>query len=597
MLRSDAAQWLNAVADQPGMDDFSFPDDAPDDADRASGDDQHDWGYDDGVDDRNDRHDDDDDDRDRSYVDHLVDHGYYDTDDTGTFDHDTYDREVDGDGAVDGLVPIGRALRRAVDGSLGRSLRRSPDDPPLEMTAAPGSLYAAYEGYARSFFDRCAPIAPAEVVIEMTGLRLGPHDRELVASLVCARVADGAVSGIDPSYRALASLVIATRSTTGMTDGLAGILDPSFVTLAGNEWARCAGARLAEEHPEICQVQLREGLAELLEPLYDEAVRTAVLLRACHGGYRLPRSLPEAAIAGLGVFQRNGCCLGRTSVASLLLLGTGATPADLPRSSLGYDPGETAESDEPAQDVWDWHEELQVSLVEEILDTSAGDPHSDTDTDTDNDEEQLLHRIGLLGLVLSHRPARRAELEALLGSLAWLFDLHVISASRFISRRDAEVDRAREKRGELEHPDEDLLADARDGNDADGGRMRSRSCSACSEPAGTTGDTGAVVLARDRRLCLDVLVAHLVRPISAEGAVLGVYDRSVLSRLVVAAVEQVSVSMQLCSRFRLELATGELLRPSHNERGARRWDRRVLWLRTRRPRTRSSLALPVVSIG
>lgn len=52
----------------------------------------------------------------------------------------------------------------------------------------------------------------------------------------------------------------------------------------------------------------------------------------------------------------------------------------------------------------------------------------------------VLGRIGLLGPVLSYRPGRRAELEALLGSLPWLFDLHVVPASSIVWRRDAEPD-------------------------------------------------------------------------------------------------------------------------------------------------------------
>lgn len=54
----------------------------------------------------------------------------------------------------------------------------------------------------------------------MTGLRLGPFDRELVASFACARVADVAIAGVDPVYSALASRAVATRSTTGATDAL-----------------------------------------------------------------------------------------------------------------------------------------------------------------------------------------------------------------------------------------------------------------------------------------------------------------------------------------------------------------------------------------
>ena len=62
-----------------------------------------------------------------------------------------------------------------------------------------------------------------------------------------------------------------------------------------------------------------------------------------------------------------------------------------------------------------------------------------------------------------------------------------------------------------------------------------------------------------------MLLAHLVRRITAEGAVLGVYNRSVLSRLVVAATEEVHDSMQLCRRLRVELTTGEVIGPADNE--------------------------------
>ncbi len=163
--------------------------------------------------------------------------------------------------------------------------------------------------------------------------------------------------------------------------------------------------------------------------------------------------------------------------------------------------------------------------------------------------------------MLCHRPARRAELEALLGSLPWLFDLHVIPASSFIRRRDAELDRAHRESGELEDLGEEQLDDDHHGSDADGGHLSSRSCAVCRKAAGPADDTDEVVLARDERLCLDVLLAHLLRRITAEGAVLGDHDRSVLSRLVVAATEDVLDAMQLCARLRLELATGEVLGP------------------------------------
>ena len=376
------------------MDDSAFPDDAQDDGDAYDCGDDYDYGG-------GGAH------GDNSHDDHLGDHGYGDT---------YYDMYYGDDG--DGNGPIDRAL--------GRSL----DDPPLEITVTPGSIYAAYERYARACYDRCAPISPAEVVVEMTGLRLGPFDRELVSSLVCARVADGAIADIDPTYRALASRVVRTHATTGATDGLAYLLDPSFVTLAGIEWAWCAGMRITEELPEIGVTALEPGLPERLEPLLDEAVRRSVSLRACFGGYRWPRSLPEAAVAGLGVMERNGLGLGRTSVASLLLLGTGATQQDLPPSALGYSPGDTGASDAAAREqrVYEWHEEQHASLVAELLDNGSGSG----DPDSDSDEDQVLHRIGLLGPVLSHRPARRAELEALLGSLPWLFDLHVVPASSII---------------------------------------------------------------------------------------------------------------------------------------------------------------------
>ena len=514
------------------MDDLSFPDDARDDAARDG---EHDcvYGDEDYVNDGGRV------DGESSYADYLAYDGYYDV---GVSDHD-----YDDDAHVDGTV----AARRA----LGRSL----DDPPPEITVIPGSIYATYERYARACYDCCSPISPAEVILEMTGLRLGPFDRELLASLVCARVAEGAISGIDPAYRALASRVVQTHATTGATDGLAYLLDPSFVTLAGIEWAGCAGARIAEELPEICHAPLQPDLPGRLEPLLDEAVKTSVSLRACYGGYRWPRSLPEAAIAGLGVMERAGLGLGSTSVASLVLLGTGATRADLPPSAFSGESGDTGASDTAEQFLAEWHEEQHAFLVGELLDNGLG--NGDPDPDSDSGEDPVLLRIGLLGPVLGHRPARRAELEALLGSLPWLFDLHVIPASSFIRRRDAELDRAHRESGELEDLGEEQLDDDHHGSDADGGHLSSRSCAVCRKAAGPADDTDEVVLARDERLCLDVLLAHLLRRITAEGAVLGDHDRSVLSRLVVAATEDVLDAMQLCARLRLELATGEVLGP------------------------------------
>jgi len=504
------------------MDDLSFPDDARDDATCNGGEpdsDEYDWGYDDDyVDDGGHV------DGDRSHADHLADHGYYDI---GTHDVDTHDHDFYCDVRDDGTVPTGRALGR------------SPDDPPREITVTPGSIYAAYERYARACYDCCSPISPAEVILEMTGLRLGPFDRELLASLVCARIADGAISGIDPTYRALASRVVQTRSTTGATDGLAYLLDPSFVTLAGIEWACCAGSRIAEELQEICHAPLPHGLSERLEPLLDEAVRRSVSLRACYGGYRWPRSLPEAAIAGLGVMERTGLGLGSTSVASLLLLGTGATQEDLLPSTLGRNPGDFGAPDAAEQRVYEWHEEQYASLVAELLDNGPGsvDPDSDSDSDCDTDEDLLLHRIGLLGPVLSHRPARRAELEALLGSLPWLFDLHVVPA--LDAAPDDVAVRAHRESGQLEDPGGEQLDDDAHGSD--------------------TGDADEVVLAHEKRLCFDVLLAHLLRRITAEGAVLGDYDVAVLSRLVVAATEEVLDSMQLCTSLRVVFSTGEVI--------------------------------------
>ncbi|MHB1598502.1 MAG: hypothetical protein ACYCXY_06355 [Acidimicrobiales bacterium] len=206
----------------------------------------------------------------------------------------------------------------------------------------------------------------------------------------------------------------------------------------------------------------------------------SVSLRACFGGYRWPRSLPETAVAGLGVMERAGLGLGSTSVASLLLLGTGATQADLPPAAFGCEPGDTGASDAAEQYLDEWHEEQHAFLVGELLDNGPGNG----DPDSDTDEDLVLHRIGLLGPVLSHRPARRAELEALL-----------------------------------------------------------RSCAACRKPAGATDDTDEVVLARDKRLCLDVLLAHLLRRITAAGAVLGDHDIAVLSRLVCAAAGEVLDAM------------------------------------------------------
>ena len=87
---------------------------------------------------------------------------------------------------------------------------------------------------------------------------------------------------------------------------------------------------------------------------------------------------------------------------------------------------------------------------------------------------------------------------------------------------------------------------------------------ACREPAGPANDiddTGEIVLAHEKRLCFDVLLAHLLRRITAEGAVLGDYDMAVLSRLVVAATVDVLDAMQLCTRLCVELATGEVLGP------------------------------------
>ena len=88
---------------------------------------------------------------------------------------------------------------------------------------------------------------------------------------------------------------------------------------------------------------------------------------------------------------------------------------------------------------------------------------------------------------------------------------------------------------------------------------------ACREPAGPANDiddTSEIVLAHEKRLfCFDVLLAHLLRRITAEGAVLGDYEMAVLSRLVVAATEDVLDAMQLCTRLCVELATGEVLGP------------------------------------
>ncbi len=99
------------------------------------------------------------------------------------------------------------------------------------------------------------------------------------------------------------------------------------------------------------------------------------------------------------------------------------------------------------------------------------------------------------------RPARRAELEALLGSIPKLFDPYVVPASSITWRPDAEPDAA-------------------------------------------PGDTDEVVLARDKRLCFDMLLAHFLRRITAEGAVLD--------------------SMQPCRRLRVEIAAGEVLGPADN---------------------------------
>ncbi len=71
----------------------------------------------------------------------------------------------------------------------------------------------------------------------------------------------------------------------------------------------------------------------------------------------------------------------------------------------------------------------------------------------------------------------------------------------------------------------------------------------------------AIELPRDR-LCLDVLLAHLLRRISAEGAVLDDDDIAVLSRLVVAATEEVLDSMQLCRSLRVVFSTGAVLGPA-----------------------------------
>ncbi|MDA8289819.1 MAG: hypothetical protein M0014_15480 [Actinomycetota bacterium] len=206
---------------------------------------------------------------------------------------------------------------------------------------------------------------------------------------------------------------------------------------------------------------------------------------------------------------------------------------------------------------------LDEVSVEEL---SARPPGRDTtpDSDSDSDEDLVLHRIGLLGPVLSHRPARRAELEALLGSLPWLFDLHVVPASSFIRRRDDELYREHRESGQLEDLGGEQLDDDHHGNDEDRGRLPSRSCAACREPAGPANDiddTGEIVLVHEKRLCFDVLLAHLLRRITAEGAVLGDYDMAVLSRLVVAATEDVLDAMQLCTRLCVELATGEVLGP------------------------------------
>lgn len=125
--------------------------------------------------------------------------------------------------------------------------------------------------------------------------------------------------------------------------------------------------------------------------------------------------------------ERKGLRLGRTSVASLLLLGTGATQADLPPSELG-DVAPPA-INEREQYVVECHEAQFTSLVAELCD----------DSNSDDAEDAVLPRIGRLGPVLSYRSGRRAELEALLGSLPLLFELSVVPASSIIRRSTREL--------------------------------------------------------------------------------------------------------------------------------------------------------------
>lgn len=72
-----------------------------------------------------------------------------------------------------------------------------------------------------------------------------------------------------------------------------------------------------------------------------------------------------------------------------------------------------------------------------------------------------------------------------------------------------------------------------------------------------------VVLGHDDRLCLDALLVRLVWRISAEGPVLRDHDVAVLARLVLAGLDDVLATENLCRRLHVELATGELLGLPH----------------------------------
>lgn len=250
--------------------------------------------------------------------------------------------------------------------------------------------------------------------------------------------------------------------------------------------------------------------------------------------------------------ERKGLRLGRTSVASLLLLGTGATQADLPPSELG-DVAPPA-IDEREQYVVECHEAQFASLAAELCD----------DSNSDDAEDAVLPRIGRLGPVLSYRSGRRAELEALLGSLPLLFELSVVPASSIIRRSTRELYdeavRARRATSQLERLGGDQLGGDRLQDDTCAKGVTPQPCARYSEPS---EDAGEVVLARDERFCLDACLAHLVRRITAEGPALGDHDRSVLSRLVVATLEDVLAREKLCTRLRVKLATGEVLAPPH----------------------------------